>query len=67
MLVHNAGIASPPPNSPKTTEDGKDLVYVTNFLSLFFITHLLEDSLADNARVVLTSSLGYYSTVKTLF
>ena len=67
MLVHNAGIASPPPNSPKTTKDGKDLVYVTNFLGSFLMTHLLEDCLTKDARVVLTSSSGHYSAAKTLF
>lgn len=66
MLVHNAGIASPPTGSPNTTKDGKSLVYVTNFLGSFLMTHLLEQHLASNARVVLTSSTGHYSAAKTM-
>jgi NAD(P)-dependent dehydrogenase (short-subunit alcohol dehydrogenase family) len=61
MLIHNAGIASPPPATPSTTKDGKDLVYVTNFLGSFLMTCLLESNLTSDARVVLTSSTGHYS------
>ncbi|KAF2821241.1 NAD(P)-binding protein [Ophiobolus disseminans] len=67
MLVHNAGIASAPPNSPTTTQDGKELIYVTNFLGSFLMTHLLERHLFSDARVVLTSSSGHYSAAETLF
>jgi NAD(P)-dependent dehydrogenase (short-subunit alcohol dehydrogenase family) len=61
MLVHNAGIASPPPNAPTTTKDGRDLVLVTNFLGSFLMTHLLEPNLSTTARIVLTSSSGHYA------
>jgi NAD(P)-dependent dehydrogenase (short-subunit alcohol dehydrogenase family) len=67
MFVHNAGIASAPTNSPRTTQDGKDLIYVTNFLGSFLMTHLLEQQLAEDARVVFTSSSGHYAAEKTLF
>jgi NAD(P)-dependent dehydrogenase (short-subunit alcohol dehydrogenase family) len=66
MLIHNAGIASPPPNTPSTTEDGKDLVYVTNFLGSFLMTQLLDSNLTSDARVVLTSSTGHYSATYIL-
>ncbi|KAF1912918.1 hypothetical protein BDU57DRAFT_339175 [Ampelomyces quisqualis] len=66
MLVHNAGIASPPANSPTATKDGKDLVIVTNFLGSFLMTHLLEPHLSNTARVVLTSSTGHYSATRLL-
>jgi NAD(P)-dependent dehydrogenase (short-subunit alcohol dehydrogenase family) len=66
MLVHNAGIAAPPPESPKTTGDGKDLVLVTNFLGSFLMTHLLEPYLSITARVVLTSSSGHYAASQIL-
>jgi NAD(P)-dependent dehydrogenase (short-subunit alcohol dehydrogenase family) len=67
MLVHNAGIASPPPHAPKTTPSGMDMVYVTNFLGSFLLTHLLEHHLSDDARVVLTSSTGHYAAAGSLF
>lgn len=62
MLVHNAGIASPPPNVSNTTPDGKDLVIVTNFLGSFLMTKLLETHLSDTARIVLTSSTGHLAS-----
>ncbi|KAH7084348.1 hypothetical protein FB567DRAFT_472760 [Paraphoma chrysanthemicola] len=61
ILIHNAGIASPPTNAPAQSPDGIDLVYVTNFLGSFLMTHLLEPCLSSDARVVLTSSTGHYS------
>lgn len=66
MLVHNAGIASPPANAPTATKDGRDLVIVTNFLGSFLMTHLLEPHLTTTARVVLTSSTGHYSATRLL-
>jgi NAD(P)-dependent dehydrogenase (short-subunit alcohol dehydrogenase family) len=66
MLVHNAGIAAPPSNSPQTTKDVKDLVIVTNFLGSFLMTHLLEPSLSPTARIVLTSSSGHYAANRFL-
>ena len=67
MLVHNAGIASAPPHAAKTTASGMDVVYVTNFLGSFLLTHLLEHHLSKDARVVLTSSTGHYGAAKSLF
>lgn len=67
MLVHNAGIASPPSGSPSTTKDGKSLVYVTNFLGSFLLTHLLEEHLAGDARIVLTSSTGHHAAAEMPF
>jgi NAD(P)-dependent dehydrogenase (short-subunit alcohol dehydrogenase family) len=61
MLVHNAGIASPPGGIPTKTKEGLDIMYSTNFLGSFLMTHLLEDSLSPAARVVMTSSVGSYS------
>lgn len=61
MLVHNAGIASPPTGGATTNKDGLELVYATNFLGSFLMTHLLEESLSRDARVVFTSSTGSYS------
>jgi NAD(P)-dependent dehydrogenase (short-subunit alcohol dehydrogenase family) len=66
MLVHNAGIASIPPNTPSTTKDGKDLIELTNFIGSFLMTHLLESSLSTDARVVLTSSTGHYGAERLL-
>jgi NAD(P)-dependent dehydrogenase (short-subunit alcohol dehydrogenase family) len=66
ILVHNAGIASPPSNSPSRTKDGKDLVIVTNFLGSFLMTCLLEPCLTKTARIVMTSSTGHYSATTFL-
>ncbi|KAH5975744.1 hypothetical protein HBI85_019900 [Parastagonospora nodorum] len=62
MLVHNAGIASPPKNISNTTPDGKDLVIVTNFLGSFLMTKLLEPHLSPTARIVMTSSTGHLAS-----
>ncbi|KAF2439061.1 NAD(P)-binding protein [Karstenula rhodostoma CBS 690.94] len=61
MLVHNAGIAAPAAGSAAKSREGLDVMYTTNFLGGFLMTHLLENKLAPNARVVLTSSTGSYS------
>lgn len=61
MLVHNAGIAAPPTGSATRTKEGLDIIYTTNFLGSFLMTHLLEPHLSSTARVVLTSSTGSYS------
>lgn len=61
MLVHNAGIAGPSAGGATTTKEGLDLVYATNFLGSFLMTHLLEGNLSETARVVFTSSTGSYS------
>ncbi|KAF9693228.1 hypothetical protein EKO04_008603 [Ascochyta lentis] len=61
MLVHNAGIAAPPAGSSINTKEGLELMYKTNFLGSFLMTHLLETQLSPTARVVMTSSTGSYS------
>lgn len=61
MLVHNAGIAAPPTGSATKTNEGLGIMYTTNFLGSYLMTHLLESSLSRTARVVLTSSTGSYS------
>jgi NAD(P)-dependent dehydrogenase (short-subunit alcohol dehydrogenase family) len=61
MLVHNAGIAAPPTGSSTKTNEGLEIMYTTNFLGGYLMTHLLESSLSQTARVVLTSSTGSYS------
>ncbi|KAL6704069.1 hypothetical protein ACN47E_008833 [Coniothyrium glycines] len=66
MLVHNAGIASAPNTGASKSVDGLELVYATNFLGSFLMTHLLEQSLSKNARVVFTSSTGSYSGMNIL-
>lgn len=62
MLVHNAGIASPPQNISNTSPDGKDLVILTNFLGSFLMTKLLEPHLSPTARIVMTSSTGHLAS-----
>jgi NAD(P)-dependent dehydrogenase (short-subunit alcohol dehydrogenase family) len=63
MLVHNAGIAAPPPQSSWQGQDGLEIMYTTNFLGSFLMTHLLEDKLSPTARVVFTSSTGHYGGI----
>jgi NAD(P)-dependent dehydrogenase (short-subunit alcohol dehydrogenase family) len=66
MLVHNAGIASPPIGSSPLTKAGLNIIYTTNFLGSFLLTHLLEPCLSPTARVVFTSSTGSYSATSHL-
>lgn len=66
ILVHNAGIAAPPAGSSAKTSEGLDIMYTTNFLGSFLMTHLLETHLSPSARVVLTSSTGSYSAAAQL-
>ncbi|ETN40002.1 uncharacterized protein HMPREF1541_04277 [Cyphellophora europaea CBS 101466] len=66
LLVHNAGISTPPaePDGDEGSAfspQGFELVYATNFLGGFLLTHLLEQHLAEDARVVLTSSHAQYA------
>jgi NAD(P)-dependent dehydrogenase (short-subunit alcohol dehydrogenase family) len=63
MLVHNAGIAAPPPSMLARGEDQLKIMYTTNFLGSFLMTHLLEDNLSPTARVVFTSSTGHYGGI----
>ncbi|KAK3179429.1 hypothetical protein OEA41_005551 [Lepraria neglecta] len=60
LLFHNAGIGGSTPGKDFTSE-GFPLHYTTNFLGSFLLTHLLEPYLADDARVILTSSTGQYN------
>ena len=60
LLFHNAGIVSSPKGKDFTSE-GFPMVYATNFLGSFLLTHLLEPCLAPDARVIFTSSTGQYS------
>jgi NAD(P)-dependent dehydrogenase (short-subunit alcohol dehydrogenase family) len=64
MLLHNAGIAEPPPGAKKTDEKGREIVVMTNFLGSFLMTHLLEPHLTPTSRVVFTSSTGHYGAGK---
>ena len=65
MLVHNAGIADVPSGSRHFDEKGRHIVYITNVLGSFLMTHLLEQQLSANARVVFTSSAASYSGLDT--
>ena len=60
LLFHNAGVVSAPAGKEFTSE-GFPMLYATNFLGSFFLTHLLEPCLAPDARVIFTSSTGQYS------
>ena len=61
ILVHNAGVSNTPDGQPFTNE-GYPIHYATNFLGSFLLTHLMESSLSNDARVILTSSQGHYAT-----
>lgn len=56
VLVDNAGVMATPPG---TTADGFELQLGTNHLGHFALTALLAPALADDARVVVVSSLGH--------
>ncbi|KAK3679221.1 hypothetical protein LTR78_000782 [Recurvomyces mirabilis] len=57
ILLHNAGMTSTT-HSGAVTSEGLGTIYTTNFLSAFLLTALLEDNLAPDARVILTSSVA---------
>ncbi|KAK4570454.1 hypothetical protein LTR86_002534 [Recurvomyces mirabilis] len=57
ILLHNAGMTSTT-HSGTVTSEGLGTIYTTNFLSAFLLTALLEDDLAPDARVILTSSVA---------
>ena len=59
LLFHNAGIGAPPAGQAMSP-DGFPLVYATNFLGSFLLTHLLEQHLSSTARIILTASSGQY-------
>ena len=60
LLFHNAGVVSSPVGKEFTSE-GFPMLYATNFLGSFFLTHLLEPHVALDARVIFTASTGQYS------
>ena len=62
LLFHNAGIGAPPAGHAMSA-DGFPLVYATNFLGSFLLTHLLEPHLSSTARIIMTSSSGQYKAV----
>jgi NAD(P)-dependent dehydrogenase (short-subunit alcohol dehydrogenase family) len=57
ILMHNAGIST---SDPPFTAEGLSTIYTTNFLGSFVLTSLLENHLALDARVILTSSFASY-------
>ncbi|KAI4282434.1 MAG: hypothetical protein L6R38_002936 [Xanthoria sp. 2 TBL-2021] len=61
VLMHNAGVASVPEGQNLFTPDGFPLLYATNFLGPFLLTHLLERYLATDARIISTTSTGHYA------
>ena len=61
ILVHNAGIGTSSSNDIEFTQEHFPVVYATNFLGSFLMTRLLEDGLAEDAHVVLTTSTGQYA------
>ena len=64
LLFHNAGIGAPQAGQ-QFSIDGFPMVYATNLLGSFLLTYLLEPQLSDHARVILTSSVGHYTTAFT--
>lgn len=65
MLVHNAGIAGFRDESRPWDEKGRHNMHVTNVIGSLLMTHLLEQRLSHNARVVFTSSASNYSAADT--
>ncbi|KAL8992436.1 MAG: hypothetical protein Q9169_007106 [Polycauliona sp. 2 TL-2023] len=61
IMMHNAGVASVPEGQDPYTPDGFPLLYETNFLGPFVLTHLLEPHFAVNARIIFTASVGHYT------
>ncbi len=60
LLFHNAGVLSSPVGN-EFTSDGFPMLYATNILGSFYLTHLLEPCFALDTRVIFTSSTGQYS------
>jgi NAD(P)-dependent dehydrogenase (short-subunit alcohol dehydrogenase family) len=62
ILAHNAGISFPP-TGKEFTENGFEFQYQVNFLSSFLLTGLLDTDkhLAEDARILFTSSIGSYA------
>ena len=64
LLFHNAGIGSAS-SGPRFSPDGYPMVYATNLLGSFHLTHLLESHLSASARIILTTSAGQYGSAFT--
>ncbi|KAJ6259212.1 hypothetical protein Dda_6110 [Drechslerella dactyloides] len=60
ILMHNAGVGCPPSPDTMYGPDGFEHMYMTNFLSNVIMTFMLEKYLADDARIVMTSSPGVF-------
>ncbi|KAK0529576.1 hypothetical protein OC834_003633 [Tilletia horrida] len=58
LLYLNAGIAGIGRNDPTLTPEGFEAFYATNFLGHFLLLYLLHSRLAEDARVISTSSFG---------
>lgn len=61
ILIHNAGIAAIPSAGSEATCEGLGTIYATNFAGAYLLTSLLEPSMASDARIVFTSSVGQYA------
>ena len=59
ILFHNAGIAYVPARE-RFTLDGFPLIYATNMLGSFLLTHLLVPYLSADARIIFNSSTANY-------
>ena len=59
-LVLNAGINDYTVKGKRKTEDGLDEIWQVNFLSHFYLCHLLRPLLAENARIVCLSSVMHW-------
>jgi NAD(P)-dependent dehydrogenase (short-subunit alcohol dehydrogenase family) len=66
MLVHNAGIPDVTGGQRRLDDKGRDVMYVTNVLGSFLMTHLLEQRLSSDARIVFTSSGANYGAADTV-
>ncbi|UZJ55117.1 hypothetical protein CBS101457_004437 [Exobasidium rhododendri] len=59
-LFLNAGIADKPQNVSRFTDEGFELVYVTNHLGPFLLTALISPFLSPSARIIQTSSAAAF-------
>ncbi|KAF3926276.1 hypothetical protein ABW20_dc0107432 [Dactylellina cionopaga] len=60
IIMHNAGIGCPPSPDNLYGPDGFEHMYMTNFLSNFLITYMLEKYFAPDAKLVMTASPGCF-------
>ena len=61
LLFHNAGIGTAPAGQ-EFSPDGFPVIYETNFLGSFLLTHLLEPHFAPGVRIIMTSSSSQYTS-----